>query len=143
MARWQGGDNDGDGQRYGDGHHAIALRHIGNRRRYGNATAMTLMDGCNGDGNRWRNGNGDRRRDGEAMAMKSMDDNTGTGTLMDGMTATRWRQKAQWQRNGNNVDGLRGGNGDGWRDSNVIGCCNAKVVAMTVMDNATATAITR
>jgi hypothetical protein len=40
---------------------------------------------------------------------------------------------AQWQRGGDNGDGRRDGNGDGWRDS--------EVVAMTVMDGATATAI--
>ena len=41
----------------------------------------------------------------------------------------------RWQRGGNNGDGQRDANGDGWRDS--------KVVVMMVMDGATATAIAR
>ena len=42
---------------------------------------------------------------------------------------------AHQQRGGNNGDGRRDSDGDGWR--------NGKVVAMTVMDGAMATAITR
>jgi hypothetical protein len=62
-------------------------------------------------------------------------------TSMDGATATRWHQKAQWQRNGNNLDGLRGGNSNGRCDGNVNGRRDAEVVVMMVMDSATATAI--
>ena len=125
------------------------MRHIGNRRLYSDATPMMLMDGRggnsngrrNGNDNGWRNNEGHKRRDGEAMANKLMD--TVTATLMDGATATRWRQKAGWRRDGDNVDGLHGCNGDGWSDGNVNGWRNAKVMVMMLMDGATATAIAR
>ena len=48
---------------------------------------------------------------------------------------------AQWQHKGNNVDRLCVGNGNGCLNSNGNGRRNSEVVAMTVMDSATATAI--
>ncbi len=64
-------------------------------------------------------------------------------TAMDGARATRWQQKAQWQHAGDNVDGLHGGNGGGRRSGNGDGRRDDKVVTMTVLDGATATAISR
>ena len=106
-----------------------------------------LMDGrdrygdgrCNGKGN----GDGERRLDGEATVTKSMDGATATATLMDGAMATRWQQKSQWQSNGDNVDGLHVGNGNGWHNGNRNGRRDGEQVVMTVMDGGMATAIAR
>ena len=159
MAQWQRGGDYGDGRRNGDGNglcdgkvvamtvmdSVTVLRHDSNRRRYGNATAMTSMDGreSNGDGRNDGNGNGRRNGDGDREATKSMDGATALASAMDGAAVTRWLQKAQWQRGGGNVDGLHGGNGDGRRNGNGDGRRDNKVVAMTVLDGATATAIAR
>jgi hypothetical protein len=65
-----------------------------------------------------------------------MDGAMATATSMDGAMVTRWQQKARWEQDGNNVVGLRigpDGDGNGRRDG--------EVVAMTVMDGATATTI--
>jgi hypothetical protein len=72
-----------------------------------------------------------------------MDGAMATATLMNGAMVTRWQQKARWEHDGNNVDGLRVGNGDGCLDGNGNGRRDGEVVAMTVMDGATATAIAR
>ena len=64
-------------------------------------------------------------------------------TAMDGAMATRWQQKAQWRCDGDDVDGLHGGNGDGRRDGNGDGRRNDKVVAITVLDGASTMAIAR
>jgi hypothetical protein len=145
MAQRQGGGDDGDGQFNGNDHHATAMRYNSNRRCYRNATAMMSMDGRNsngngrhkGGGNGWRNGDGN----GEMTATKLMDGATATVTAMDGGTAMGWQQKAQWQYDGDNVDGLHSGDGDGRHNGDGDGRCNNEVVAMTVMDGAMATAI--
>ena len=77
---------------------------------------------CDDDGDGWRNG------DGDGEATKSMDSATAMATAMDGATATRWQQKAQWQCDGNNVDGLHGRNGDGRRDGDGDGRRNCYVL---------------
>ncbi len=66
---------------------------------------------------------------------------TATATAMDGATATQWRQKVQWRCDSNKVDGLHNGNGDGRRDGDGDGRRDNEVVAMMVLDGATATAV--
>ena len=143
MVQRQGGGNDGDGWRDGDSHRATALRNDSNRRCYGDATAMTSMDGRNSDCDGWRNSNsnGWRNGDGDKEATKLMDGAMATTTAMDGGMAIQWQQKAQCQRNGDNVDGLHGGNGNGWRNGHGNRRRCNEVVAMTVLDGATTTAI--
>ena len=104
--------------------------------------AMTSMDGrdSDGDGRRDGDGNGWRNSDGDGEVTKLMDSTV--ATAVDGVTATRWQQKAQWQRNGNDFDGLHGGKGNGRRNGDGDGRCDNEVVVMTVLDGATATAIT-
>ena len=138
-----------DRRHNGDSNCVIALHHNSNRRCYSNAMAMMLIDGRdgngdgrrNGNGNGWCNGNSDRRRDRKAMATKLIDGTTATAMLMGGTVVTWWQQKVQWQHKGNNVDRLCVGNGNGCLNSNGNGRRNSEVVAMTVMDSATATAI--
>jgi hypothetical protein len=94
MARLQGGGDDGDGRHHGDTHCTSALCHDGNRKRYSNEMATTLMDGRNSNSNGRRDGNGDGQRNGngDEEATKSMDSTTATAMAMDGATATQWRQ---------------------------------------------------
>ena len=101
------------------------------------------MDSRNSNGNERRDGNGDGRRNGngDGEATKLMDG--AMATAMDGATGMQWQQKAQWRRIGSDVDGLHGGNGGGRRNGNGDGRRDNKVVAMTVLDGGTATAIAR
>ena len=79
------------------------------------------MDGRNGNGDGRCNGNGDGRcnNDGDGEVTKSMDGTTAMATAMDGAMATRWQQKAQWQSDGDDVDGLHDSNGGS--DTTVMG----------------------
>ena len=105
---------------------------------------MTLMDSHDSDGDGRRDGDGNGRRNGDGDGeVTSMDGTTAAATAMDGATATRWQQKAQWQRDGDDVDGLHGGNGNGQRSGDGDGRRDNKVVMLTVLDGVTATAIAR
>ena len=146
MAQRRGGGDEGDGRHEGDSHLATAFCQDGDRRRYdNNTTAMMLMGGHNSNGDGWRDGDGNGRNngngDGEAMRLMAGTTAMAIATAIDGVMVTQCRQKAQWQRNGNDVDGLHGGNSNGRRNRDGEGRRDGKVVAMGVLDRAMATAI--
>ncbi len=95
--------------------------------------ALTKTSHHDGDGNGRCDGNGDGRRNNDTMATTVMDGATATATAMDGATATQRQRKARRQHEGDDGDGRRDGNGDGWHGSNAM--------AMTAMDGATAMAM--